>query len=1340
MNRVHFIILLLLTSLTKAQTCTDFPEITASTTNLCAGLSATLSVNYTPPTICNMNITPSTIPLGNPIPGFTYAGIFNGHYYYVYNTPTSWTQGELICRQNGGYLVCINDINENAFVSNSTNNNIWIGMFRDPVTCNFRWLDCLNITFTNWRPGEPNSGPCGEPYVQIIRGCGFGLNTWNNLDNNSSNGSCYSNMVPIMEIDPSIYNTPITPSTTYLWSTGETTSSITVSPTATTNYWVDITTGTLTCRKNITINVGPSISPTANPTQTFCGSATIADLSAIGTNIQWYASSTVGAPLAPTTTLVNGGSYYATQTITGCESQIRTLVNVTILPQTASPSGNSTQSFCSSATLSEIVVTGNNIQWYSSITGGTSLNSNSSLINGTTYYASQTINSCESTTRLAVTVNINNPQISATSNTICLGESSTLTASNTNNPTSNSCSMPSNLQNGLVGYWPFCGNANDESGNGNNGTVNGAALTTDRFGNANNSYYFSSAGCATRIDAQVNTSSIQTGLTISIWVLRVGDGCISPRILEFWPAANPNGPGMAQWGWGNGFNTIGIGSTTSSGFGCYAGIPVGGNNIWYNIVYTNDGTTGKFYKDGVLISTLASNGNPILAGSAAFGRMNHPAYDNLNGKLDDIGVWNRALTQQEIQQLYSQSITTYLWSTGETTATITVTPSTTTNYWVDVTSNGVTCRKNISITVNSSTPAPTAPSPQTFCNSATVADLIATGNNIKWYSSATGGTPLSNATLLVNGSTYYASQTLGGCESSVRFPVNVIVNLTPTPSGSFSQTFCNSATVASLIATGTNIQWYATAIGGTSLLGTTSLINGSIYYASQTVNACESPNRFPVTVTIITSLAPTGASTQTFCNSATIANLSVTGSNIQWYATATGGTSLSNTTPLVNGNTYYANQTVNGCLSPNRFPVLVIINIPSTPTGTSTQTFCNSGTISNLLVTGSNIRWYAIATGGTPLSNTTALVNGTTYYASQTISGCESLIRFPVNVIINTPASPTGNSNQLFCNSATVSNLTITGQNIQWYTTATGGTPLTNTTSLINGATYYASQTINGCESLIRTPVSVTITVVPTPTGISMQEFCKIDNPKVSNLIPNLPNIKWYTTLTGGSPLNTNTPLINNASYFAEAIDITTGCKSPARLEVVVKINDSNPPTGELEQIFCEVDNPLVSNLIMNANNSLVWYDSVTGNNLVADSTPLSNGDIFYASNFDSTTNCYSSERTKVDIILLPCELEINNLLTLNGNNLNDYIVIKNIETFPKNEFQIFNRYGKLVWRGYNYNNLQNTFTGKANVQGVYNSNDYLPTGTYFYVLTYFDMYRNENKEVKGFLQINNNQ
>ena len=76
--------------------------------------------------------------------------------------------------------------------------------------------------------------------------------------------------------------------------------------------------------------------------------------------------------------------------------------------------------------------------------------------------------------------------------------------------------------NGLVGYWPFNGNANDESGNGNNGTVNGATLTADRFGNSGMAFNYNafnwswgSGGDYTYIpfNSSFNTSEI----TISVW-------------------------------------------------------------------------------------------------------------------------------------------------------------------------------------------------------------------------------------------------------------------------------------------------------------------------------------------------------------------------------------------------------------------------------------------------------------------------------------------------------------------------------------------------------------------------------------------------------------------------------------------------------------------------------------------------------------------------------------------------------------------------------------------------------------------------------------------------------
>jgi hypothetical protein len=73
------------------------------------------------------------------------------------------------------------------------------------------------------------------------------------------------------------------------------------------------------------------------------------------------------------------------------------------------------------------------------------------------------------------------------------------------------------------------------------------------------------------------------------------------------------------------------------------------------------------------------------------------------------------------------------------------------------------------------TAAPTATSPQTFFSGATIADLVATGTDIKWYEALSGGSALPTSTTLATG-TYYASQTFNGCESANRVTVTVTVN------------------------------------------------------------------------------------------------------------------------------------------------------------------------------------------------------------------------------------------------------------------------------------------------------------------------------------------------------------------------------------------------------------------------------------------------------------------------------------------------------------------------------------------------------------------------------------
>jgi len=92
--------------------------------------------------------------------------------------------------------------------------------------------------------------------------------------------------------------------------------------------------------------------------------------------------------------------------------------------------------------------------------------------------------------------------------------------------------------------------------------------------------------------------------------------------------------------------------------------------------------------------------------------------------------------------------------------------------------------------------------------------------------------------------------------------------------------------------------------------------------------------------------APTGAANQTYCSGATVAQLTATGTAVQWYAAATGGSPLPTNTPLVGGTTYYASQTVNGLESTSRLAVTVTINtIPAAPSVINgSLDFCYSAT------------------------------------------------------------------------------------------------------------------------------------------------------------------------------------------------------------------------------------------------------------------------------------------------------------------------------------------------------------------------------------------------------------
>ena len=216
--------------------------------------------------------------------------------------------------------------------------------------------------------------------------------------------------------------------------------------------------------------------------------------------------------------------------------------------------------------------------------------------------------------------------------------------------------VPSNVPtNGLVGYWPFNGNANDASGNGNNGTVNGATLTADRNGITNNSYMFD--GISKYIEVPSTTSiSVTSSYTISVWFnasiwnfnAPIDEHAIVSKIVDgaWYGGYEIYIGGVAGW-----IKHIGnIGSNFSIG-------PSGGNiNTWYNVVTTFDGSKVRFYLNGIKRDSIALSGSiQTSATPLRFGRRGGAGSNNcwFNGKIDDIGIWNRALSQSEITALYN---------------------------------------------------------------------------------------------------------------------------------------------------------------------------------------------------------------------------------------------------------------------------------------------------------------------------------------------------------------------------------------------------------------------------------------------------------------------------------------------------------------------------------------------------------------------------------------------------------------------------------------------------------------------------------------------------------------
>ncbi|SHK39476.1 DUF7948 domain-containing protein [Chryseobacterium polytrichastri] len=446
-------------------------------------------------------------------------------------------------------------------------------------------------------------------------------------------------------------------------------------------------------------------------------------------------------------------------------------------------------------------------------------------------------------------------------------------------------------------------------------------------------------------------------------------------------------------------------------------------------------------------------------------------------------------------------------------------------------------------------------------------------------------------------------------------------------------------------------------------------------------------------------LPTTANTTQTFCatNQPKISDIQITGQNIKWYDAA--NTILPITTPLVNGQTYYASQTINGCES-GKIAIQITVNNTPRPIANATQDFCASAnpTLSNLVITGTSLTFYSAT--GTILPNTTPLVHGQTYFVTQTLNACESE-KLAIAVTLSTNNVPAIDFSDTLCNT-TIANTMIVNLHsyenniinnpnnyIFTYTDNTGNiiaNPSNYTLNIGTTIIYVKVSTPDGCFNIIR--LNITLNPKPKINLPETIEFCK-------GKTITLDAGSGFTSYLWNTGATTQTIIVSTPGKYSVKVTNNFGCENTDNVQVsysvlaeIVSVNISNntatvvlSATGNYEY---SLDN-------------FTWQDSNVFNN-------LNMGE--YTAYVRTKAGCIIGEKN-FSIFNIP------NAISPNGDGKNDKWKIAGLENYPKTEVNVYDRRGFLV---FNEITIKKAFEwdGKLNETP-------LATGNYWYTIKVSD-------------------
>lgn len=607
------------------------------------------------------------------------------------------------------------------------------------------------------------------------------------------------------------------------------------------------------------------------------------------------------------------------------------------------------------------------------------------------------------------------------------------------------------------------------------------------------------------------------------------------------------------------------------------------------------------------------------------------------------------------------------------------------------------------------------------------------GAEVRWYDAMEGGNLVAttNTTTdfvtpnLATSTTYYAASSYTGCsEESPRTPINIEVRQTPTQSdisvSGDENPVCSSNSV--VLTPSSNVagtfRWYFD--GNMNAEITDGMVNGSSTFNIDEngrlivsgLNQGGSPFNYYVAVT------DSLAGCTNFAGDLAHTQVEVVDFDKDITVSANIGKTIDDLISIFAGNT---TETVNGTLTGD-FVVgeEVILAINGTEYAGNVQSDAS----------------FSIAVDAIDLVSDLDQIIDVRLNNGICIANDEIAIGLPDLFVDATT--------QVFCGTdvSTVADLDLGNQNLVVFDDLYAGLQLDANTPLIDGEVYFAGLLNVPSSVLSRVAVTVQIDYIATPsTNANHQVYCDSELATVADLQVNETNIVFYDSASGGNIMDPDTILIDGGRYYAAQVQ--GNCESN-RLRITVGLTADEHPAivinGEIEDACINRSYTYTTHSKKTSYDWNVSGGTITEGGTAADDyvtvtwSETENAQISVS--YSDTSGCNPDKSITLPVNTSSCGmvlgeefcLRVFNEFSPNNDGFNEVFKIQCIEDYD-NTVQIFNRNGNLVYKTVDY---QNTWTGIANVNGVLNRGEQLPSGTYYYVIHIPELERN----LVGWLQL----